>query len=563
MKSFTALFLHYLRNRAGRRNLRTLANFLFVLAALITLFSIVFHYIMAWEGRDYTWITGVYWTLTVMTTLGFGDVTFESDLGRLFSIVVLLSGTLFMLTLLPFTFIQFFYAPWMEAQAAARAPRELPPNTSGHVILTRYGPVEGALIRRLVQYGYSYVILVPDLDEALRLSDLDLQVVIGNLDDPQTYERVRVQQAALVATTHSDVVNTNVAFTVRESSPKTPIVATALAEASVDILELAGCNRVLQLAEMMGQSLARRVTGRDARSHVVGKFDGLLIAEAGAANTPLVGRTLRDIRLPDHCSVNVVGVWERGKFHIAGPDTTIHAHTVLVLAGTREQLDAYDSLFCIYHESAAPVVILGGGRVGQAVARALVAEGTDYRIVEKAPDKVPDVERLVVGDAAELRVLQEAGIATTPAVVITTHDDDLNIYLSIYCRRLQPELQVLSRATQERNVSTLHRAGADFVLSYASMGANAIFNLLRRTRVLLMAEGVDAFKVDVPPKLAGRSLRDTEIRQATGCNVIGLETEQGLIVNPQPGVVLPAGAKMILIGSAEAEEKFLDQYVRE
>ena len=94
------------------------------------------------------------------------------------------------------------------------------------------------------------------------------------------------------------------------------------------------------------------------------------------------------------------------------------------------------------------------------------------------------------------------------------------------------------------------------------MGANAIFNLLRRTHVLLMAEGVDAFKVDVPPKLASRMLRDTEIRRATGCSVIGLETEQGLLVNPPPDAALPAGAKLILIGSAEAEDKFLDQYVR-
>jgi Trk K+ transport system NAD-binding subunit len=516
---------------------------------------------MAWEGRDYSWITGVYWTLTVMTTLGFGDITFESDLGRLFSIVVLLGGTLFMLTLLPFTFIQFFYAPWMEAQAAARAPRELPPSTTGHVVLTRYGPVEGALIRKLGQYEYPYAILVADLEEALRLGDLDLQVVVGDLDDPQTYELLRIRQAALVATTHSDIVNTNVAFTVRETSPDTPIVATATNGASVDILELAGCNRVLQLAEMLGQALARRVTGRDARSHVVGKFDSLLIAEASAANTPLVGRTLRDIRLPDHCSVNVVGVWERGVFVSAGPDTMVQPNTVLLLAGTRAQLDEYDALFCIYKASQDPVVILGGGRVGQSVAKALATQRIDYRIVEKSPTPALDEQHLVHGDAAELKVLEAAGIMNAPAVVVTTHDDDLNIYLSIYCRRLRPNVQIISRATEDRNVSTLHRAGADFVLSYASMGASAIFNLLRRTRILLLAEGVDAFKVAVPPALAGQSLRQTAIREKTGCSVIGLETDDGLTVNPASDAVLPAGAEMILIGSAEAEEAFLDRYV--
>jgi hypothetical protein len=80
--------------------------------------------------RDFTWVTGFYWTMTVMSTLGFGDITFHSDLGRLFSIVVLMSGIVFLLIILPFVFIQFFYAPWLEAQEKARPSanfRKVPP----------------------------------------------------------------------------------------------------------------------------------------------------------------------------------------------------------------------------------------------------------------------------------------------------------------------------------------------------------------------------------------------------------------------------------------------------
>ncbi|MDQ7826444.1 MAG: ion channel [Candidatus Eremiobacteraeota bacterium] len=45
-------------------------------------FSVAFHYIMAYEGHSHCWLTGIFWTLTVMTTLGFSDITFHSDLGR-------------------------------------------------------------------------------------------------------------------------------------------------------------------------------------------------------------------------------------------------------------------------------------------------------------------------------------------------------------------------------------------------------------------------------------------------------------------------------------------------
>ena len=561
MKSFTSLFLHNLGHRASRRNLRVLGQLLLVLVIMVAAYSVAFHYLMAWEGREYSWITGVYWTLTVMSTLGFGDITFHTDLGLLFSILVLLSGLVFMLILLPFTFIQFFYAPWMEAQEAARAPRQLPAQTAGHVVLTHYDPIGATLIKKLSQYQYSYTILVPEVTDALRLHDLGLRVVVGDLDDPETYQKLRIDKAALVATTHSDVINTNVAFTAREVSEQVPIVATAADSASVDILELAGCTRVLQLGEMMGHSLARRVIGRDAKTHVIGQFDGLLIAEAGAAGTPLIGRTLREIRLGDHVNINVAGVWERGRFEPAGPDTRITQNTVLVLAGSQDQLTEYDAVFCIYHASEEPVVILGGGRIGTATARALAEQAVDYRIVERAANRIAEKEKYILGDAADLETLKEAGIMQSPAVVITTNDDAVNIYLTFYCRRLRGDIQIISRSTLERNVNTLHRAGADFVISEASMGANAIFNLLRRSDILLLAEGLDVFKVHVPASLAGETLAESAVRKETGCSVLAIQTGNDVEVNPPPNTTLPLDAEIIVIGSAESEERFLDRYV--
>ncbi len=560
MKFLPAILLQ-MRGPGSKRNLRSLGRFLLALGVLITIFSILFHVIMVWEGRSYSWITGVYWTLTVMSTLGLGDITFESDLGRLFSIVVLLSGTVFMLILLPFTFIQFFYAPWMEAQAAALTPRELPAGTSGHVVLLDYGPVELALIPQLDSRQYPYVVLVDDPAEALRLHDLGIKVVVGDRDDPVTYDRIRLPAAALLATSLPDIVNTNVAFTARSVAPELPIVATALSPASVDVLKLAGCTRVLQPAEMMGRALARRVTGRDAKSHVIGRFDKLLIAEASAAGTPMVGNSLEEIRLREHAPVNVIGVWERGRFSTAGPQTTISPSTILLLAGTRAQLDEYDSLFCIYHSNDNPVVILGGGRVGRACAASLDSQGVPYQIVEKSPKPSISPTHLTVGDAADLDVLERAGLPKSPAVVVTTHDDDMNVYLTLYCRKLRSDIQIISRSTLERNVETLHRAGADFVMSYASMGANAIFNLLRRDDILLVSEGLNALEVEVPPSLEGKTLAESAIRATTGCNVVAFDGPHGMVVNPPPDAVLPRGGRMVLIGTEESEEEFMHQFV--
>lgn len=561
MKFLASQLAYFFADRRVRRNVKALGRFVLVLLAMMLVYSILFHYIAGAEGQRHSWVTGLYWTVVTMTTLGYGDIVFQSDLGRVFAVVVLLSGVLFLLVLLPFAFIQFFYAPWIESRAQMRAPRQLPVETRGHVILTGYDEVATSLIPRLVAYGYEYVVVESDVERALRLYDEGVRVAVGPIDDLETYRRMRAAEAALVVASRDDFVNSNIAFTVRELTEHVPIVAMVRAPESVDVLELAGSSHVLQLAEMLGRSLARRAMGGDVRANVIGRFDGLMIAEAPATGTPLVGRTLRESNLRAATGVNVVGVWERGAFAIPGPDTRIGPHTVLVLAGSEEQLAKFDELVCIYASTDAPVLILGGGRVGRAAARALEEREIAYRIVEQNPERVRGhASNYVIGSAAELEVLERAGIREAPSTLVTTNDDATNIYLTIYCRRLRPDIQIVSRATLERNVSTLHRAGADFVMSYASMGANAVFNILEKDDVVMLAEGLDVFRYPAPPSLVGRPLAESGIREATGCSVVAIETGSGLMINPPPEAPIVAGAELILIGTTDGERRFVQLY---
>ena len=558
MLRLIAFFLEH----PGRR--RGIVRLLWVLSAfllIVILYSVLFHLLMLYEGRYFSWFDGVYWTLTTMSTTGFGDITFEAVGGRIFTAAVLVSGTIFMLILLPLTFLQFFWMPWMEAQALRRRPRKLDAGTRDHVILVQHDAMSVALIGRLVQFQYSYVLIEPDPAEAARLADEGINVILGDLDDPRTYRGARAADAALVVTARSDETNTQIASTVRAVSESTPIIGTADLTASVDILELAGCNRVLQLGDLLGESLARRTTAGDAMAHVIGEFGELLIAEATTTNTPIVGQTLVEADLRRKVGIHVIGVWERGQFQPARPETRITAQTVLVLAADQDQLYRYNSLFAIYNQSAERVIIIGAGRVGRAVARSLGERSVDYCIVERDPAAAGDDDRAMVkGSAAELEVLQEAGIDTAPAVVLTTRDDETNIYLAIYCRRLRPDIQIIARANQDRNVQTLHRAGTDFVMSYPSMGAREITNMLERSSTLTIAEGLGVIRLPVPRDLAGTSIAGSGIRPRTGCSVVAVSRDGSTNVNPDPTEALPPGGEMILIATAEGERLFLKEF---
>ncbi|HET58502.1 MAG TPA: potassium channel protein [Deltaproteobacteria bacterium] len=561
MKYIPAIFSTILDSKNTRQNIRLVLKFIVILAVMVTVFSVLFHVLMALEGSDYSWITGFYWTLTVMTTLGFGDITFHSDLGRAFSIVVLLSGVVFFLTLLPFIFIKFFYAPWLEAESRTRTPREMPPDTRDHIIITSLNPVTFSLIEKLKSRQEFYILIEEDPRRATELYDAGIRVAIGSIDDPRTYQKLRVEQASLVVAASSDEINTNIAFTIRELSEDVPIIATADSPYSVDVLEMAGSTKVLQIYKILGRSLATWTFGGDCGANIISRFENLLIAEFPVFGTPLVGKTLAESNLRQDFGVTVVGIWSRGKFEIPNADTRINKTSVFVLAGGEENLAAFDdvySFYHIFHLAENPVLIIGGGRVGRNIAERFKEQETPYLIIDKKARPVEDEkENAIIGNAADILTLQKANIDKVLAGIITTHDDATNIYLTKYLRSLRPDMLILSRSNLDRNVSTLHRAGADFVMSYASLGANAIYNFHRNEDTFLLAEGLNIFRHKAPRHLVGKNLIESKIRESTNCSVVALDLDGVKIVNPDPLEPIRENTELILIGDYEGEKKFV------
>ncbi len=551
---------HVARRAERRRQLKTIALLTVIFVVMVGVFSSVFHELMDREGRSFSWPTSVYWTLTTMTTLGFGDITFESDAGRIFSVIVLLSGSAFLLVMLPFVFIQFVFIPWMRDRERRRAPRTLPASTAGHVILTSLGSVEEALIDRADQAEVPYVAIVEDVDQAGRLHDEGRTVMVGELDDPLTYRNARVGQAAMVVAIQNDQTNTNIAFTVREIAPHVEIVASANSPASVDILEIAGADHVVQLGEVLGAAMAARTLGLGGQSHVIGSFAGLQIAEAGAIGTDLVDRTLAESKLRERFGIGIIGVWDRGEFAVATADTRLRDSSMLLLAGTTDQLAAFDSAHATNSPTAKKAVIIGGGRVGRAVGAAFAAEGIEFAIVEQLAERRRGGVRYVIGDAADRPVLEEAGISDAGAVLITTHDDNVNVYLTRYCRGLRPDVRIVSRSRLDRNVSTLYRAGADAVLSYAGTGSAVIWNHFRGDETLLVAHGLHVFRTPIPRELAGTSLAEAHVYRRTQCNVVAVETAGTIRGNPDAHVPLPAEGELVLVGTDLAEARFSEVF---
>lgn len=553
---------HAVQAQQKRRRARLLLWIALGGIALLFIYSTIFHWLMAREGQVHDWSGALYWTITTMSTLGYGDITFSSIAGRLFSMVVLVSGVLLILVLLPYLFIQFVVTPWIADRDKARAPRRVPDHLRGHLLLIGLDSINRTLIARAKRTKTPTVVLVEDPAEASRIKDEGYEAMVGALDSPATYRHAGANRALMVVSTQADTTNTNVAFTVRAVSQDVPITVTADKKASHDVLELAGADHVVQLSSALGTELANRVLGTTGRSHIIDAIGDTQIAEAAVKGTALVGSTLAQAQRRIQSQAQILAIMRRGRLISFEPDTTLDENMVLIIAGTRDDLAIYDDQFQNPQQLQGPVLVLGGGRVGRAVAETFKQSNVPYMIVEQVPSRVPEHLNYIEGDAADFDVLDNAGLHDASGVVITSHDDDLNVYLTLYCHRLRPELQVISRASSEHNVATLYRAGADGVLSYATIGATAMWNKLGHSHRVLIAEGKELFTVPLPRSLDGLLLRDQKIFAITGCHLVGaLDADNRLL----PGIerISPNyAATLLLLGDRHAERAFRKTYLK-
>jgi len=563
MKYLPSVLVALLATREMRTSVGSLLRYLAFLGGAIFLFAVIFHVIMEREGQSHSWLTGLYWVLVVMTTLGFGDITFESDLGRVFTIVVLSSGVVLLLIMLPFQFVRLFYAPWIEARLRSRTPRTVPAGLSGHVIIASNDPIVPGLVKRLDAVSHRYVLLESDPVEANRLLEEGISVVTGRRDSAETYRAIGADRAYMVVANAGDIVNTNIILTVREVSETVPITAIVEEDDSIDVLELSGATHVLPLKRQLGEALASRVHIQPG-AHIVGSYKHLSIAELPAAEGGLVGLEVKDTHLRDRHDVNIVGVWSSGQLRQVFPETVVRESDVVVVTGTVEALESIDRRLPRAPRADRPVLVIGAGRVGGAAAAHLRRQGVRTHVLDRDEGQrarlLGIADEVLIGDAADRAVIERAGIAEASSVVLTTNDDAMNIYLAVYCRRLNPSLRIVSRVTDEQNVEAIHRAGADFALSYSSLGAQSIFSRLRGHELVTIGEGVDLFTRPVPPSLASMTLNDSLIGTRTGLCIVGLETKEGLISSMHRETVLPADALLVMLGTVEQRRAFTREF---
>src|SRR5512140_1788064 len=154
-----------------------------------------------------------------------------------------------------------------------------------------------------------------------------------------------------------------------------------------------------------------------------------------------------------------------------------------------------------------PVVLCGLGKVGQAILHLLVRLGREVTVISAEPPAAPPggAVRVLVGNARDERLLEEAGIHRAGAVIAATDDDLANVVIALHARKAVPEIPVVVRLFDEDLASHLKGTlGVRAAFSASSLSAPAfVAAALGDSAVQAFEAGGEAWVAGEPPGEAG------------------------------------------------------------
>ncbi|MGB0838416.1 MAG: potassium channel family protein [Flavobacteriaceae bacterium] len=223
-------------------------------------------------------------------------------------------------------------------------------------------------------------------------------------------------------------------------------------------------------------------------------------------------------------------------------------------------------------------VVCGFGRNGRQAAMKLVNYNQTCVVIERDEDLKEEIESLgylmIVGDPTDDGVLEEANLEQASSLITSLPSDADNLFVVLSAKQLNSSLRIVSRASQETSVKKLKIAGADNVIMPDRIGGDHMASLLVTPDLVefvsrISIEGdhtanLEEINVnDLPDTFIGKTIKELDMRQRSGCNVIGyIDGNENYVINPEPSQTLTANGRLIVLGNTKqiAELKSIFDY---
>ncbi|NYT02134.1 MAG: hypothetical protein GKC10_05190 [Methanosarcinales archaeon] len=542
--------------------MRRIYGFLVGLLLLVAMYSLIFIQLMFMEGQveNAEPLTAIYWVVVTITTVGYGDVVFHSQVGRLFSTVVAVSGiTIFFAVALPM-----MVTPWFE-----RLNRELPSRPErpmkDHIIICGYDTIVETLAEKLTALNIPYLV-IESREDVARSIFRRFPTIYGDPANRQVLLNASIHSARMLLANQKEEINAHIILTVRAISDLT-VIAMVDDLGRSRFLGYAGASRIISPKTLLGTFLAQ-ITSTPRKGVFPGAislFGKLMLVEIPIySQSFLVGKKSHDPAIIE-TGASIVGTWQRGVFRPVsqlGEGEEIASNTLILAVGDLDQLSRLRDLTTSMLREGS-FVVTGYGDVGRRVVKVLCELGIHPMVVDRR-DLVGKEFRTIAGDGASEDVLIKAGVKEASGILIMLNNDSDVVYSTLIIRNLNPQAFIIARANYLRSTEKIYMAGADYVASVPLVASHMLAKIAQAEEeaLAMLYDGLEIkwHHIGKRSRLASKCVGELDLSKRFECTVAAISRAGQDVAAITPSTVLMPEDTIIVIGPPSGIQAFARFY---
>jgi voltage-gated potassium channel len=217
------------------------------------------------------------------------------------------------------------------------------------------------------------------------------------------------------------------------------------------------------------------------------------------------------------------------------------------------------------------IIVCGYGRNGRQAVAELITHNAQVVVIENDTDALEEIIQIpdllyIQGDATHDDVLDQCGVENAKALITTLPVDADNLFVVLSAKEINPDLTVISRASEDHSDSKLKRAGATNIIMPDKIGGQRMAKLVTQPDVvefleyimLQSSENVTLEEIScyaMADKFEGKSIRELEKLNESGANIVGLKrADKSFVINPLPEILLSSRDKIFALGTSNQIE---------
>lgn len=225
------------------------------------------------------------------------------------------------------------------------------------------------------------------------------------------------------------------------------------------------------------------------------------------------------------------------------------------------------------------IIVCGFGRNGNRACEELRSEKVDFVVVDRDEQLIDLIQnqkkyKFILGDPTHEEVLEEAGIKKAKALITTLPSDAENVFLTLTVKDLNPEVKIISRASEENSIKKLKQAGAQHVIMPDAIGGLHMAQHITKPFVIEYLDQLSGHQEDgltleeiryedLKSGFQGQTIEAMDIRNRTDVTVVGLNDKYGKFVfNPSSKVLMEPDVVLVIVGTYPKVQDFKSEYLK-